>query len=217
MAIDRDHAFGNGRVYRRPTPKLWNKWLRLSESRVASTWRQFDQSATVPASCRLGINAWCVNMLKAADRISLGEGVICRGLLRIEDFGSGKITIGANTYLGDDTLLSSSHEIQIGDHVLVAHGVHIFDNDSHPLDSAARLGDYLGVLNNGGRAQIASAPVRIGDNAWIGFNVIILKGVTIGANSVVAAGSVVTRDVPPDCVAAGNPAVVVKTIPHVSD
>jgi acetyltransferase-like isoleucine patch superfamily enzyme len=61
------------------------------------------------------------------------------------------------------------------------------------------------------RPKLHTAPVIIADNAWIGMNATILKGVTIGENSVVAAGSVVTKSVPPNTVVAGNPAVPVKT------
>ena len=133
-------------------------------------------------------------------------------MLRIEKFGEGRIEISASAYIGDDCLLSSSAGIFIGEHVLLAHGVQIFDNDSHPLDPAARVADYASVHAHGDRGQIAAKPVKIGARAWIGFGVIIMKGVTIGENSVVAAGSVVTRDVPPNTIVAGNPAAVVKTI-----
>jgi acetyltransferase-like isoleucine patch superfamily enzyme len=60
------------------------------------------------------------------------------------------------------------------------------------------------------RPKLKTAPVKIGDNVWIGMNAVILKGVTIGDNSVVAAGAVVTKSVPPNIIVAGNPAVEVK-------
>jgi acetyltransferase-like isoleucine patch superfamily enzyme len=142
--------------------------------------------------------------------------VICRGLLRIEEFGAGKIALGAQTYVGDDCLLSSSCAIEIGSHTLIAHGVQILDNNSHPLDPVARARDYEAVRQSGIREKIAEAPVRIGAHAWIGFNAIILKGVTIGENSVVAAGSVVTKDIPANCVAAGNPATIIRSLDEIS-
>jgi len=61
------------------------------------------------------------------------------------------------------------------------------------------------------RPKLKTAPVKIGDNVWIGMNAVILKGVTIGENSVVAAGAVVTKSVEPNAIVAGNPAQVVKT------
>ncbi len=214
MSINRDHAFADGPAFGRPKRRLLRGNAGSPESRAAEAWAQFDRHATVAGGCMLGPNAWCVNSLAEPARITLAEDAVCRGLLRIEKFGDGRIAIGAHAYIGDDSLLSASAGIEIGEHVLVAHGVQIFDNDSHPLDAAARLGDYASVLDHGIRAEIAAAPIRIGARAWIGFNAIVLKGVTIGADSVVAAGSVVTRDVPAATVVAGNPAVVVKNLGH---
>lgn len=214
MSIDRDHAFADAPAYGRPKRRLLRGGTTGPEARAAEAWAQFDRLARVADGCLLGPNAWCVNSLSQTERITLAEGAVCRGLLRIEKFGSGRITIGAHAYIGDDCLLSSSAGIEIGAHVLIAHGVQIFDNDSHPLDPAARLGDYASVLDDGARGAIAAAPIRVGARAWIGFNTIILKGVTIGAESVVAAGSVVTRDVSAGTVVAGNPAVVVKKLGH---
>ena len=99
---------------------------------------------------------------------------------------------------------------------MLAHGVQIFDNDSHPANPAERQRDYTAAVSAElQRAQIASAPVRIGSQVWFGFNVIILKGVTIGDASIIAAGSVVTKDVPSHTLAAGNPAVNVKSLANV--
>ena len=212
MPVDRDHAFADGLAFARPKkrPLFEKPWT--PENRAAEAWVQFDKSAQIAKGCLLGPNAWCVNSAGDPARIILGASVVCRGLLRIEKFGEGRIEIDASAYIGDDCLLSSSVGIFIGEHVLLAHGVQIFDNDSHPLDPAARVADYASVHAHGDRGQIAAKPVRIGARAWIGFGVIIMKGVTIGENSVVAAGSVVTRDVPPNTVVAGNPAAIVKTI-----
>lgn len=214
MPINRDHAFADGPAFGRPKRRLLRR-STTQESRAAHAWAQFDRHAEVAGGCLLGPNAWCVNSLAEPARISLGEEVVCRGLLRIEKFGSGRIAIGARAYIGDDCLLSASAAIEIGEQVLVAHGVQMFDNDSHPLDAAARAGDYASVLGQGARGEIAAAPIRVGARVWIGFNSIILKGVTIGADSVVAAGSVVTRDVPAASVVAGNPASIVKSLAHV--
>lgn len=215
MPINRDHAFADGPAFGRPKRRLLGGSASSQEVRAAEAWAQFDRYAQIAGGCLLGPNAWCVNSLAEPPRISLAENAVCRGLLRIEKFGSGRIVIGAHAYIGDDCLLSASAAIEIDEHVLVAHGVQIFDNDSHPLDAAARIGDYASVLDHGARGQIASAPIRIGRRVWVGFNALILKGVTIGADSVVAAGSVVTRDVPPSSVVAGNPASVIKSLTHV--
>ena len=211
MPIDRDHAFADGLAYARPRRRpFFGKWTPAY--RAALAWEQFTRNAQVAARCLLGPNSWCINSLAEPARIALGERVVCRGLLRVEKFGAGRIEIGAGAYIGDDCLLSAAAGIEIGADVLLAHGVQIFDNDSHPLDPTARVADYASVHRHGERGEIASAPVRIGARAWIGFGAIILKGVTIGENAVIAAGSVVTRDVPAGAVAAGNPATVVKNI-----
>jgi maltose O-acetyltransferase len=84
--------------------------------------------------------------------------------------------------------------IEIGDHVLLGPGVHLY-TATHSLDSAERR-----------RGLELAKPIAIGDDAWLGGGAIVLPGVTIGARAVVGAGSVVTRDVPADHRVAGNPA-----------
>ena len=111
------------------------------------------------------------------------------------------------------TQLISRSKIEIGDDVTIAWDVCIYDHDSHSLDWCARVED-LRCLREDLRSVVHTKPIRICDKAWVGMNAIILKGVTIGEGAVVAAGAVVTKDVPPWTVAAGNPARVVKCIEH---
>lgn len=108
--------------------------------------------------------------------------------------------------IGDGTRINgasihATERVTIGRRCLIAANVTIIDSDGHGVDPDER------ALSNP-----VSRPVTIEDNVWIGMNALILKGVTIGKNSVVGAGSVVTRSIPPDSVAAGNPARVVKTL-----
>ena len=115
---------------------------------------------------------------------------------------------GASLTIGNDVGMSSTrmwiHEsVTIGDNVKIGACVLITDTDAHPLDYLARR-----TSNEGTK----SAPIEIEDDVWVGAHSIILKGVTIGARSIIGAGSVVTRSIPADCVAAGNPCKVIKTI-----
>ncbi|PYK38052.1 MAG: acyltransferase [Verrucomicrobia bacterium] len=105
-------------------------------------------------------------------------------------------------------------KIDIGSHCLISWNVGIADSDFHPLEPAQRLIDAQALApffkDRPARPKLKTAPVRIADNVWVGMNAVILKGVTIGENSIVAAGSVVTKSIPPNTVVAGNPAVIVK-------
>jgi acetyltransferase-like isoleucine patch superfamily enzyme len=99
---------------------------------------------------------------------------------------------------------------------LISWQVGIADSDFHPLDPVERRTDAEALApylrERPPRPLLRSARVVICDNVWIGMNATILKGVTIGENAVVAAGSVVAKDVPPNTVVAGNPAVAVRTL-----
>ncbi len=157
----------------------------------------------------LGAMAWCTG---TREKIRLGSRTICRGIL-LCDGGLGEIEIGEFVYIGDDVIVSTRERILIGSRTLIGHGVQIFDNDSHPLDARDRHEDYLNLLEGRPRTHaIPSAPIEIGEDCWIGANSIVLKGVKIGSRSVVAAGSVVTADVDDDCVVAGNPARIVRSL-----
>lgn len=169
-------------------------------------WRSFERGAELGTGFRVGPHAWCANRPAHRTRIRVGANVVCRGILRREGFGDGEIVVGDDVYIGDDCILSAATSIEISSGVLLGHGVQVFDNNSHPLDAALRAADWKAIRDGTPRAAIASAPVRIGEDAWIGFGSSILKGVSIGARAIVGAGSVVTRDIPESGVVAGNPA-----------
>ncbi|PSN20256.1 hypothetical protein C7271_03055 [filamentous cyanobacterium CCP5] len=216
MPINAEHAFGNGISLEKPTAYQKRLWSVLSivhsayrtKAQIATAWQQFKQQANISPACLLGPQAWCVNMQADPQRICLEGRVICRGLLRIEAYGDGKILLHPEVYLGDDCLISCSNGVEIGNHTLIAHGVQIFDNDTHPLDWQSRLNDWKSIAcgEKHLKPEIPSDPITIGQYVWIGCNSLIMKGVTIGDRSVVAAGSVVTKSIPADVVVGGNPA-----------
>ena len=98
-------------------------------------------------------------------------------------------------YINNGTRLACFSEITIGDDCAISENVVIRDSDNHAVEDGKPM----------------SAPIDIGNHVWVGIGAIILKGVTIGDGAVVAAGAVVTRDVPPNSLVAGVPAVVKRT------
>ncbi len=111
----------------------------------------------------------------------------------------GRIEIGDYVMISPGTRISASDEIIIGHSVMMANGVYIADSDWHGIYDRTKRSDLV-------------APVHIADNVWLGDHATVLKGVSIGENSVVAANAVVTRDVSANVVVAGNPAKVVKEL-----
>jgi acetyltransferase-like isoleucine patch superfamily enzyme len=152
---------------------------------------------------------------KKARAVLIGNHVSCYAGCSFAIGENGHCTIGDFTLL-NGALIMAEERIQIGSHCLVSWNVGIADSDFHPLEPAQRLIDAQALApyfkDRPARPNLKTAPVTIGDNVWIGMNAVILKGVTIGENSVVAAGSVVTKSVEPNTVVAGNPAIVVKQI-----
>lgn len=122
---------------------------------------------------------------------------------------------GRNIFVGDRVIINmnctfvDNHRIDIGNDVLIASNVQIYT-----ATHSTRVGERMaGPQDGGGVACYTLArPVRIEDGAWIGGGAILLPGVTIGRNSVVGAGSVVTRSIPANCVAVGNPCRVIRQI-----
>jgi acetyltransferase-like isoleucine patch superfamily enzyme len=143
----------------------------------------------------------------------IGKHVSCYAGCSFSIGEDGQCTIGDFTLL-NGALIMAEAKIEIGSHCLISWNVGIADSDFHPLDPAQRLVDAQALApyfkDRPPRPKLRTAPVKISDNVWIGMNAVILKGVIIGENCVVAAGAVVTKSVEPNTVVAGNPAVVVK-------
>jgi acetyltransferase-like isoleucine patch superfamily enzyme len=129
-------------------------------------------------------------------------GISHRSVLVAGEPGA-KLIIGNNVSMSGVVLYCTT-EIIIEDHVDLGVGVKVYDTDFHPVNAyARRIHD---------KSRIESAPVRICEDVWVGANALILKGVTIGPRSIVGAGAVVTKDVPPDTVVAGVPAKIVRKV-----
>jgi acetyltransferase-like isoleucine patch superfamily enzyme len=148
------------------------------------------------------------------EAVTIGESSHIAGLLFTAN-NKGSIRIGHHSFIGEGTRIYSVIGITIGNNVQIAHNVNIFDNNIHSLDPIERQEEFT-INTTRGFIQIndlREKEVIINDNAWIGAGCFILKGVTIGENTIVGAGSVVVKDLPPNVVAVGNPAKIIKTIP----
>lgn len=144
---------------------------------------------------------------------SLSVGRECDLHCRISfDREKGSVTIGDRCYIGASHIVCAD-DVAIGDDVIVSWGVTIVDHNSHSLDWHGRENDVKDwKTGKKDWSRVRSAPVNIKDKVWIGFNASILKGVTIGEGAVIGACAVVSRDVPPYTVVAGNPARVLGAI-----
>ncbi len=145
------------------------------------------------------------------ENIRIGDHVCFYGNLNSQ--AGGKITIGDYCRIGIKTKINAVESIQIGNYVTMADNIIITDNNNHPISPEFRKFMRMKLDKAGTNLWRHSvhSPVIIRDNVWIGTNVRIHKGVEVGENSIIAAGSIVTKDVPSNCIAAGNPAKIVKT------
>lgn len=179
---------------------VWNRVRHLRNARVLD-------------ACGAGTQFRGSAQKRGADsRIEVGAGCLVDGNLVTEAPGA-RISIGSNISIGGHTLLAAVREIVVEDDVLISYECIVTDSDNHNLAYSRRkhdLRDWLAGRHDW--SKVATAPVRICRGAWLGARVIVTKGVTIGEGAVCGMGAVVTRDVAPYTVVAGNPARVIKEL-----
>ena len=189
-----------------------------NERRVEGDWWPHP----IPANVHFGAGFYCESaqifrQFRSLQprAVTLGDHVSCYSGCSFALGPQGTCSVGDFTLL-NGALIMAQERITIGSYCLVSWNVGIADSDFHPLDPAARRVDAQALApyfaDRPERPKIDTRPVTIADNVWIGMHAVILKGVEIGENSVVAAGAVVTKSVPPNVVVAGNPAIVVRQL-----
>lgn len=180
--------------------------------KLISRWRRKNYGLAPTAV--LYDTARIINNLPDPSAIDIGAHSHIKGELLTFGHG-GQISIGEYCYVGEHCHIWSARNILIGNRVLIAHNVNIFDNATHPLGADERHRQFKSIISgkHPSKLDLLEEPVTISDDVWVGCMSIILKGVTIGQGAVIGAGSVVTKDVPPYTVVAGNPAGVIREIP----
>ncbi|WP_413586856.1 sugar O-acetyltransferase [Bdellovibrio sp. HCB274] len=164
--------------------------LQAEQVLVQQRVMEYNQSNPADAELRSSLLARIVG--------SVGERVVLRPPFQV-DYGS-NISIGSRTFINFNAVFLDCNKITIGEDCQIAPGVQFY-TATHPLDAKTR------------KSGLESAqPITIGNNVWLGGNAIICPGVTIGDNTVVGAGSVVTKNLPANVLAVGNPAKVIRNL-----
>jgi maltose O-acetyltransferase len=153
------------------------------------------RKARLPLSVRL-FGRIC---FRAGGNVEFGNGVCLVGNvvpIEIVSNKGSRISIGDHTFINYGVSITAFLQVKVGRHCLLGQNVRVVDKNEHGVEQR--------------EAAPPAAPILIEDHVWIGAHAIILPGVSIGRNSVIGAGSVVTKDIPANCLAAGNPARVVR-------
>jgi len=164
-------------------------------------------------TARIGRCARIFNLGVTDSQIKIGEHTWILGDLLVFAH-SGKIRIGEWCYVGEGSRIWSASSIHISNRVLISCNVTILDSLTHPIDSMQRHQHFRDIVTSGHpkKIDLDGKPVYIEEDVWIGASSCILRGVRIGYGAIVAAASVVTKDVPPMVIVAGNPARIIRSI-----
>lgn len=179
----------DGSAFKRTIPEIVNEAVKLV--------RGFFLKLKFAKCGRLFRAGGGVRILRRNASIEIGRKVQLHRQVKLSAWGNeceSKIVIGDNTTIGDRTEIHAGKLVEIGSGCNIAWDVCIMDRDYHKFDSS----------------QEQMKPVKIEDDVWIGCRALIMKGTTIGKGAVIAAGSVVTKDVPPNTLVGGNPAKILK-------
>ncbi|MEA2149931.1 MAG: hypothetical protein QOD69_1761 [Solirubrobacteraceae bacterium] len=141
----------------------------------------------------------------ADGRLEVGANVLLEPHVWITMPAPGRVRIGEGTFLNVGVMVAAVELVEIGAHCMLANGCFVTDAN-HRFDDPARPVPWQGFSTKG--------PTRIGDNVWLGANVVVTTGVTIGERCVIGANSVVTQDIPPFSIAAGAPAKVLRAVTY---
>ena len=178
----------------------WNRWHFLFFEKPRHTAVELGKRVTFNVPVRGG-----QGILRVGDDTVFGFGGANRlgsgGIMLQTRVPEAEITIGQGNTFSNNTVLCAVKSIRIGDNCRIGDDVVMYDADFHELNPATR-----------DRSAGVVKPVVIGNNVWIGSRAMVLRGALIGDNAVIGAMSLVTKDIPPNCVAAGIPAEVTRTI-----
>lgn len=173
----------------------------MLEERVKRQGCNAHPTARLLADCSIS------NSAGSRARIQIGAYTVSHGELNVFP-PNGSIKVGSYCFIGDHSRIWSAIGASIGDRVLISHCVNIHDHNVHPKSATKRHMQEVAVF--AGRdhelTDVNMAQIVIEDDAWIGFNVTIMKGVTIGKGAIIGAASVITKDVAPYAIMVGNPA-----------
>ncbi|MGH7296944.1 MAG: acyltransferase, partial [Polyangiaceae bacterium] len=196
-----------------------NRWVQslvsvADPTRLLALHRRLQVAveATAGPGVRVTHRTQIFNHSHAPERLILGAHVLLDCTLEI--YEDGTLTIGDHSNIGRARIYAS-RSVAIGRWVYVSDNCAIMDSDLHPMRASLRRatseawaqGRFPDVYSG-----VRSAPVSIGDHAWLGFGCAVLKGVRVGEGAIIAAGSIVTHDVPDWTIAAGKPAAVIREL-----
>jgi acetyltransferase-like isoleucine patch superfamily enzyme len=186
--------------------RLWSqKWrwyerASLPWNRASLHWEFMRREAFL----RWPVNGNPLEALREG-RLEIGAGVLLEPNVWITAPGSARVRIGAGSFLNQGVMIAAQELVEIGAHCMLANGCFVTDA-SHRYDDPHEPITWQGFTSKG--------PTRIGENCWLGANVVVTSGVSIGERCVIGANSVVTRDIEPFSIAAGAPAKVIRSVEY---